>query len=310
MTIFLSVTAILILLVIAVMFPALLGLRNPARTATPSSNLGILREQMADLEKEHADGLLGAADFQEAREELRQRLLEENTADSHPDRPAAASRAFPFSIAILALLLTVGGFAGYLQWGNLAALDPRLAILTEQAQADAMPMTQAQIDAMVADLESRLQENPDDVAGWQMLARTYRTLDRPAEAAAAYAKIEARQANDPDFLTDYAETLAYAAMPKPDGASNGQAGTRDADRLAFQGKPRELLRAALRQDPNHAKALFLAGVAAMEAGDEAETRRHWEKLLPHVEEGSELHSLLASNLTRLKERNKSLPRGK
>jgi cytochrome c-type biogenesis protein CcmH len=88
---------------------------------------------------------------------------------------------------------------------------------------------------------------------------------------------------DPDLLASYAETLAMA----------GDKG--------LQGKPRQLVEKALKLDPKHPHSLFLAGAAAMEAGENKKGIAYWEALLPEVEPGSEIDLMLRSGITKMKE---------
>jgi cytochrome c-type biogenesis protein CcmH len=55
----------------------------------------------------------------------------------------------------------------------------------------------------------------------------------------------------------------------------------------LQGKPRQLLAAALQFDPNNVKALYLSGFAAVESGDAKQASTHWNKLLQLLPANSE-----------------------
>ena len=94
-----------------------------------------------------------------------------------------------------------------------------------------------------------------------MLARSYTMLGRRAEAVTAYERAVALQGQDASLLADYADALAV---------------TRES-RLA--GEPAALVERALKLDPNHAKALSLAGTAAFERKDYAGAVARWEHLL-------------------------------
>ncbi|MCL2020655.1 MAG: c-type cytochrome biogenesis protein CcmI [Betaproteobacteria bacterium] len=291
MTAFLIAAVLLILLPVALLFPTLLKRRKALiNSPAPVRNIHILREQLADLERERTADLLSEGDFIEAKEDLERRLIEENAPGERGDNEAAPvqnnAQNSPFAAALLILLLVVGGFSGYRWLGSPLALDAENIAHTTGHAAP----TAEQISGMVQQLEEHLRENPDDEEGWLNLALTYQMLGRPAEAVAAYEKVEARISADPDLLTSYAEALALTAIPeKPDEKPT-----------AFHGKPRRLLLEALQLEPEHPKALFLAGAAAFEAGDKQEAVVHWEKLLPHVEEGSELHALLIANIERIR----------
>ncbi|MBN8464506.1 MAG: c-type cytochrome biogenesis protein CcmI [Dechloromonas sp.] len=277
MTQFAIFATLLIVVVAAFILPPLwLGRRAPgARAGRQQANLAIFRDQLTELERERREGALADGDFEQARRELQRRLLEEiePAADAPPPDAHAPSRKT--AIAILVLLPIVAVVA-YGMLGKPQALDPR--------QTAAQPkMTPEQIDAMVAKLAERMQANPDDLQGWLMLARSYKTLNRYEEAAAAYGKAEKVINDDPELLASYAETIAMAS---------GQ---------GLTGKAAQLIERALKLDPQQPHALFLAGAAAMEAGDTEKAIAYWEALLPQVEPGSEIDRMLRGGIDKMKQ---------
>ena len=277
MTQFAIFATLLIVVVAAFILPPLwLGRRAPgARAGRQQANLAIFRDQLTELERERREGALADGDFEQARRELQRRLLEEiePAADAPPPDAHAPSRKT--AIAILVLLPIVAVVA-YGMLGKPQALDPR--------QTAAQPkMTPEQIDAMVAKLAERMQANPDDLQGWLMLARSYRTLSRYEDAVAAYGKAEKLINDDPELLASYAETIAMAT---------GQ---------GLTGKAAQLIERALKLDPQQPHALFLAGAAAMEAGDIQKAIAYWEALLPQVEPGSEIDRMLRSGIDKMKQ---------
>ena len=277
MTQFTIFATLLIVVVAAFILPPLwLGRRAPgARAGRQQANLAIFRDQLTELERERREGALADGDFEQARRELQRRLLEEiePAADAPPPDAHAPSRKT--AIAILVLLPIVAVVA-YGMLGKPQALDPR--------QTAAQPkMTPEQIDAMVAKLAERMQANPDDLQGWLMLARSYKTLNRYEEAAAAYGKAEKVINDDPELLASYAETIAMAS---------GQ---------GLTGKAAQLIERALKLDPQQPHALFLAGAAAMEAGDTEKAIAYWEALLPQVEPGLEIDRMLRGGIDKMKQ---------
>lgn len=280
MTQFAIYATLLIVVVAAFILPPLwLGLRAPRPKAErKEANLAIFRDQLRELETEKSEGMLAEADFEQARRELQRRLLEEVEPDA-VTQAAAASHAPSRKTAIaILLLLPVLGLLGYGLLGKPQALDP--------TQTATRPkMSPEQINAMVAKLAERMQANPDDMQGWLMLARSYKTMGRYEDAAAAYGKAEKVVNDDPELLASYAETLAMAS------------GT------GLKGKPAQLISRALKLDPKQPHALFLAGAAAMEAGDKKQAIAYWEALLPQVEPGSEIDQLLRSGIDKMKQGN-------
>lgn len=277
MTQFAIFAALLIGVVAAFLLPPLwLGLRAPQNgTDRKQANLSIFRDQLAELESEKAEGSLAEADFEQARRELQRRLLEEVEPQAADAQAASRAPTRKTAIALL-VLLPVLALAGYAVLGNPRALDPTQTAPQPQVTAE-------QVNAMVAKLAERLQANPDDPKGWLMLARSYQTMGRYAESAEAFGKAGKLVDDNPDLLATYAEALAMA---------QGK---------GLKGKPVELVERALKIDPNNAHALFLAGAAAMEAGDRKKGIAYWETLLPQVEPGSEIEQMLRSGIDKMKQ---------
>ncbi len=219
------------------------------------ANLDIYREQLADLEHDRVEGSLAEADYLAARGELQRRLLDE----VQPDSGVRLKRGGRGAAYVLLLALPLLSVAGYLILGRPQALDP----------ASTQPrMNEQQIDSMLVQLEQKLKAKPDDHKGWVMLARSYKVLGRFAEAAQAYSHGGPLLEGDSTLLADYAEVLAQANRK-------------------FDGKPMELIAAALKIDPAEPQALFLAGAAASERRDFAAVVDYWGRLLPQLEAGSE-----------------------
>jgi len=66
----------------------------------------------------------------------------------------------------------------------------------QPAAANAQKEKVASVDALLAGLEQRLQDQPDDGKGWLLLAKSYDHLGRDTDAAAAYEKAAALGVTD------------------------------------------------------------------------------------------------------------------
>jgi cytochrome c-type biogenesis protein CcmH len=266
---------LLIVVVSAFILPPLwLGLRNPNNKADrKETNLGIFRDQLADLDRERAEGSLAEADFEQARHELQRRLLEE----VEPTDGSTVSLYDPSRKTAIALLilLPILGLVAYGTLGNPKALDPMQTAAPQQ-------MTPEKINEMVSTLADKLKANPDNPPGWLMLARSYKSMGRYEEAVKAFANAEKAINDDPDQLASYAETLAMAS------------GT------GITGKAVQLVDRALKIDPNHGHSLFLAGAAAMDAGNYKKGLGYWVPLLPQLEPGSEVEQMVRNGIERMK----------
>ncbi len=115
---------------------------------------------------------------------------------------------------------------------------------------------------LVAALAARLQQNPDDVRGWRLLANSYFALGRRYEALGAFEQVWKRTPQpDNDLKLDYAEAQVYADS----GALTGDAG--------------KLIEEVLATDPRNLKALWFGGFVARALGHEDLARVRWSSLL-------------------------------
>ena len=117
------------------------------------------------------------------------------------------------------------------------------------------------METALASLESRLREQPDDVEGWLLLARSYRAMARFDDMRRATSSAFALAPTSPDVMVEHAEAITL----------NGP--TR-----RFEGEALQLLQGALDADANHQKALWLLGVAELQAGQPAQAAARWERL--------------------------------
>ena len=272
--VFLLAAAVLLAVVLILILPPLLrGARETAPEAggRSAANLAIYRDQLAELERDRTAGTLADAEYEQAREELRRRLLEERVAG---EAAAPGVRRSPPSALILLFALPLFAATGYAWLGQPQALDP----IHTQARLDPQ-----EIEAMLGKLKARLDAQPDDLKGWVMLARSYKTLGRYVEAAEAYGRGGALVDNDATLLLDYADVLVQL--------NDGR----------FAGRPEQLIAQALKLDPDEPQALFLAGAAAGEREDYAAVVRYWERLLPQLVVESDEAKAIEGALTRARE---------
>ena len=147
-------------------------------------------------------------------------------------------------------------------------------------------MTEQRIEANIAELAKRLDENPGDMQGWRMLARSYSTLRKYDESSKAYARAVALKPDDADLLADYALALTMA---------RGQ---------QIEGEPMELVNKALKLEPENPKALQLAGGAAFQAKRFKEAIGYWQRVVNKLPPDSELAQALTVKITEAKELDK------
>jgi cytochrome c-type biogenesis protein CcmH len=247
-----------------------------------AANVLIYKDQFKEMEADLKNGLMSEEQYQQDKEELERRLLEDvNRPNSDSTAAAPSTRKFAYGVG---MAIPIGVIAFYFIVGNPKVLSPSLATagMAPPATQPGGPMSDQQIAANVDKLAKRLEQNPNDAQGWLMLARSYTSMERFSEAASAYERATALNGNDAGIWADYGEALAM---------SNGH-------RLA--GKPTEAINRALQIDPKNQKALALAGSAAFETGDYQKAVDYWQKLLPLLPPGSDIAQTVTDEIAKAK----------
>jgi cytochrome c-type biogenesis protein CcmH len=249
------------LVLLCVLAQLLLPLLKPrlALPAGESPALAILREQRRELAADLAAGRMDAATHAESMSELELRAAIE-MAPLEASATTAPARVWAVG---LGLGLPVAALALYLLIGQPAGLDP---VNTQPAQQ----FGAQDIEAMVSKLAAKVEANPDDLQGAQMLGRSYMVLEKFAEAARVFEQLAQRKPDDAQIYADWADAL---------GSVPGQ---------TLAGEPSKLIARALQLDPDNVKALALAGTVAFDAQDYKGALRHWERMASKVDPQSEI----------------------
>lgn len=273
-----AVTAGVVLLF--VLWPLLRGVRNPLPITHRDAVIAALRSEKAQLEADHRAGRIDDFAYAAALDELRARILTESEAAHERQEQAqmAQTNAQPaLAVALFAIAL-LGSGAFYLVVGAPKWADDALvaAVTREAREASAQGgITPERIRQLVERLAARLAQQPDDVQGWRMLARSYMVLEDATAVQQTWAKIGDKIPEDPDVLLDWGELLA---------AANG----------GFNADAVRLLEKAVTIAPQSPRALALAGAAASADGDPAKAIHYWEQLLPMTEGNDQAHRAVAA----------------
>jgi cytochrome c-type biogenesis protein CcmH len=273
MTMFWLMAAVLMALALAMVLPPLLLQRST--TPVRMGNLTILREQQAQLAAELAAGSVTQAQYDLARLELQQRVLEEDSAHGDAARASVHTLRSPQTAMLLGLGLPALAVALYLQLGN-----PQAALLApaDRDNAVSMQAVEDMVSAMAQRLNNPPPGQPPGAQDWDMLARSYAALQNFAQADAAYVRAIALAPGNAQLLTDRADVLAML---------QGRSAA---------GEPTRLVDQALKIDPDNLKALAMAGSIALERGDYASAVRHWSRARSLSPAGSEFATGLDRSL--------------
>ncbi len=235
-------------------------------------NTEVIKAQLAELESDLGSGRLDKAQYLAAREDLERELLADLSADS-ADNAVAKVRGGRWAALLLILAIPALSIGLYYQVGTQQII-PLLANEAAAPADDALSF-----DIMVGRLAERLRQEPDNAEGWVMLARSYTALDRFADAALAYDKAHKLIGDNADLLADYADALVMAN----DREFTDQAGA--------------LLLKALETEPDHVKALWLAGLWKIQQGENAEAIRYWQRVAVQLAPGSKDAEVIAQQIS-------------
>jgi cytochrome c-type biogenesis protein CcmH len=170
---------------------------------------------------------------------------------------AAAAVVFPFlrnrQTRVFGLLV------GVLMMGAAGGLYPLWSNWNWHASAQ-KPALSPDVLAMVAKLAKHMQEQPNDIAGWIMLGRSYMALERVDDAYQAYDRAAKLDPNNVDAMMGLGESLVLRA-----GGDITPAAA-------------ELFDHAATLAPNNPKALLYGGFAAAVRGNRALARSRWQAL--------------------------------
>jgi cytochrome c-type biogenesis protein CcmH len=276
------IAALFILLALWFILPALLNKpTSDEEVERREANILVYKDQQRELDADLKSGLIGEEQYQQEKAEVERRLLEDVAVSTTAAAGRNATNKFAYGVVAF---IPIGAVALYFFVGNpkgvTTAAGPQMR---PAASGNPGEMSDQQVAANIQKLADRMKDNPNDVQGWTMLARSYMMQERFADAATAYEKLTVLSPNDADAWADYAESLALA---------NGQ---------NLAGKPNEAIDRALKIDPKHQKSLALAGSAAFQAKDYKKAIDYWQQLLKVLPPGSQELQIITEEISKAKE---------
>ena len=281
MTVFWSLAAIMVMVALLFVLPPLLRNRSITAVSQDDLNTNVIRQQIADLDADLATGKLDKAQYDAARSDIERELLYDlGSAGNEPlEKPARSGRWITLliipAIPLCAVLL-------YQMMGSAELIDRIQQARISQSQPGQQPSPSlGSIEDMVDKLAARLQEQPDDLKGWVMLARSYAIMKRYSEAEMAYANALRLGGENADLLTDYVDTMVMA-----DGG-------------AFNEESSALLLRALELEPDNLQALWLAGHWKNQSGDYQAALDYWQRAAAKLPPDSKDVAVIESQISDL-----------
>ncbi len=286
MTLSMTLWLILALMTAAAIFAVIWPLARYARPARSGSDIAVYRDQLDEIERDLAAGLIGETEAGAARVEISRRLLA--AADAAQATPtafnatAAAWRRRAVAVAsLLALPIVAGGL--YLRLGS-----PELASAQPVAQRNVAPAPRS-IESLVAQAEANLQRNPEDGRGWEILAPVYMRLGRYSES-----------------VTAWRNTLQLLGESAEREANLGEALTAEANDVVTADAKAALVR-AVSLDQTIVSARYYLGLAAEQDGQREKAGKIWRDLITEAPAGATWVGEVRNALARVESKSTSPP---
>ena len=295
------IVAIALALFVGVTLALALVRRPEGARPAAAYDLDVYRDQLKEVDRDLARGLLSPADAERVRTEVSRRILAADAALTTEAQGDARGLAWP--AVVVALVVVVGGsFGVYTQigapgYGDLALVD-RIARAQElrenrpsQADAEASlagaplppPVEMSDGDlALVDQLRTAVAARPGDVEGLRLLAHFEARLGNFTDAHVAQANLIATlgpKAEAQDFA-DYAELLILAAG----GFVSPQA--------------ERALEETLRRDRANGTARYYMGLMMDQTGRPDVALRVWDRLLREGPEDAPWIAAILSQIER------------
>lgn len=244
--------------------------------------LAVFRDRKHEIERERSAGRLSEADAAQAQADLLRQVAAdlpeagvEASGASGAGTPAMRPRAWGYAL-LLAVAVPLVAIGVYRHVGT-----PGLAAAGMSGSAAGGVPDAARVEAMIAAIEARTRQHPEDGEAWAMLAEARKLQGRHAEAVRAFEEATRRLPPDARLLTDFAESAALLA--------GGD----------FAGRPVELLERALAANPSEPKAIALMGAAQYRLGHLERARGYLVQFQQGLQPGSEEAAQLAHVVERI-----------
>ena len=273
MTLWIAFAVMTAAAVLAVLWP--LG-RKPGDRGAGSDRL-VYQDQLEEIDRDRAAGLIGDAEAEAARIEISRRLLAavdaENATPQPPSSRTSARRRRAASCAVVIVPLIA--LALYLELGSPDIPGQSAFARTNESGED------RSIASLISQVENHLARNPNDGAGWEVIAPVYLRLGRFSDAVLARKKAIALNGDSPARESDLGEALVAAA----DGVVTDEA------KLSFQ--------RAVAGDAHNAKARYFIGLADEQDGNRDEAAKEWRALLDDAPADAPWKDLVRAALVRV-----------
>ena len=277
---YIIVSGLITLVLLIVAFP---WLRNKNHAKQDSlSNTQIVKQRLAELDREVQEGLISEHDKRQAVDELKLALVDESAFQSHK----TGNAKLPLAIgAVLAIACGVVVYAQVNQMGRVTQASQAIEALPELSQqlasGNANNLTQQDIASLALAIRQRLREEPEDDTGWMYFGRLMLSIGQEVQAIEAIDKaVSLAPSNSANRIT-----LAQALMT-----------TGDVNNLE---RAQSILLGLLNDNPENDNLALMMAVVSAQLGDLNNTRRFYQQVEGKLPADSDMAQRLVARIKEL-----------
>ncbi|MCP5160387.1 MAG: c-type cytochrome biogenesis protein CcmI [Hahellaceae bacterium] len=259
-----------LLAAVFVVYPALR--KSPslahANEARRHQNILVFKDRLAELEADFNAGNLDQHQYKALKAELEASLLNDVQTEKQvtPGADKYLTRSALFTLSgIVTVALVAGSYGLYDHWGAVEDVENYQAWLKNSPDGSAEGASAEDMMNLIVRLKERLEQSPDNVDGWYMLARSSMSIERYDLATDAFVQLA--------MALERAEEDASAAYGLAAQASFFSTEGR------LEGDTRKWLDKAIELNPDEINALGLLGIEAMENARFEEAVSYWSRIL-------------------------------
>lgn len=277
---YIIVSGLITLVLLIVAFP---WLRNKNHAKQDSlSNTQIVKQRLAELDREVQEGLISEHDKRQAVDELKLALVDESAF--HQNKTGNAK--LPLAIGgLLAVLCGAIVYSQVNQMERVAKAQQSIEALPELSQqlasGNANNLTQQDIASLALAIRQRLREDPEDDTGWMYFGRLMLSVGQEVQAIEAIDKaVSLAPSNSANRIT-----LAQALMT-----------TGDVNNLE---RAQSILLGLLNDNPENDNLALMMAVVSAQLGDLNNTRRFYQQVEGKLPADSDMAQRLVARIKEL-----------
>lgn len=292
MMVFWIILIIMVVVSLLLLAPTLMSRKSSALADNREQNIAIARERMQELKVERDAGTLSEKTYQQTLEELEKSLLIDvaNTESTDAGTHKTSAMSGWMTLIALFVIVPVMSFGLYSLLGSpqyLEVAGPGEHPATPQDPSSSRAGELPSMEVMIADLEKKTTENPNDPDAWYLLGRLYASRGQFSDSVRAYEQLVEVSDRQPTALVVLADSLAMTQGGK------------------LTGRPLQLITEALEKEPAHTTALWMSGQAAVDQKKYTEAIDFWQRAAVGLKDNAqmlgELNSMIDEAIVLAKE---------